>query len=105
VYQNERSGTGYAIDLTKEIVGDDEIFIVLGDTIAEYNLTEVLHSNISMIGVKKVDDPRNFGVAEINEDGIITRLIEKPAIPKSNMAMVGIYYIKEKASNMLAFSF
>lgn len=95
VYQNERSGTGYAIDLTKEIVGDDEIFIVLGDTIAEYNLTEVLHSNISMIGVKKVDDPRNFGVAEINEDGIITRLIEKPAIPKSNMAMVGIYKIIE----------
>ena len=95
LYQNERNGTGHAIDLAREIVGTDEVFIVLGDTIAEYNVQEVVQSPVSMIGVKKVDDPRNFGVAEINEDGIITRVVEKPAIPKSNMAMVGIYKIKE----------
>ncbi len=95
VYQNERYGTGHAIDLAKEIVGSDEVFIVLGDTIAEYNVKEVIDSPVSMIGVKKVDDPRNFGVAEINDDGFITRVVEKPAIPKSNMALVGIYKIKE----------
>jgi len=95
VYQNERYGTGHAIDLAKEIVGTDEIFIVLGDTIAEYNIKEVIESPVSMIGVKKVDDPRNFGVAEINEAGLITRVVEKPAIPKSNLALVGIYKIKE----------
>lgn len=95
LYQNERNGTGHAIDLAREIVGTDEIFIVLGDTIAEYNVAEVVQSPVSMIGVKKVDDPRNFGVAEINEEGLITRVVEKPAIPKSNMAMVGIYKIKE----------
>jgi glucose-1-phosphate thymidylyltransferase len=91
VYQNERYGTGHAIDLAKEIVGDDEIFIVLGDTIAEYDLAEVLKSPYSMLGVKKVDDPRNFGVAEIEETGFISRVVEKPAIPKSNMALVGLY--------------
>lgn len=95
VYQNERYGTGHAIDLAKEIVQDDEVFIVLGDTIAEYNVAEVMASPVSMLGVKKVDDPRNFGVAEIEEDGYISRLVEKPAIPKSNMALVGIYKIKE----------
>lgn len=95
VYQNERYGTGHAIDLAKEIVGNDEIFIVLGDTIAEYNIREILESEHSMIGVKKVDDPRNFGVAEIDEEGFITRMVEKPAIPKSNMALVGIYKVKE----------
>ena len=95
VYQNERYGTGHAIDLAKEIVQDDEVFIVLGDTIAEYNVAEVMASPVSMLGVKKVDDPRNFGVAEIEEDGYISRVVEKPAITKSNMALVGIYKIKE----------
>jgi glucose-1-phosphate thymidylyltransferase len=95
VYQNERYGTGHAIDLASEIVGDDEVFIVLGDTIAEYNVKEVLDAPFSMLGVKKVDDPRNFGVAEIEEDGFISRVVEKPAIPKSNMALIGIYKIKE----------
>jgi glucose-1-phosphate thymidylyltransferase len=95
VYQNERYGTGHAIDLAKEIVGSEEVFIVLGDTIAEYDLVEVLQSPYSMLGVKKVDDPRNFGVAEIEEDGFIGRVVEKPSIPKSNMALVGLYKIKE----------
>ncbi len=95
VHQSERQGTGHAIDLTKEIVGNDEVFIVLGDTIAEYDLKEVLDTPYSMLGVKKVDDPRNFGVAEIGEDGFISKVVEKPAIPKSNMALVGLYKIKE----------
>jgi glucose-1-phosphate thymidylyltransferase len=97
IQQNERHGTGHAIDLAKEIVGDDEVFIVLGDTIADYDVKEMLNSPYSMLGVKKVDDPRNFGVAEIEEDGFISRVVEKPAIPKSNMALVGLYKIKETA--------
>ncbi len=95
VQQNERQGTGHAIKLTREIVGDDEILIVLGDTIAEYDIREIINTPYSMLGVKKVDDPRNFGVAEIEEDGFISRVVEKPAIPKSNMALVGVYKIKE----------
>ena len=57
----------------------------------------MLNSEYSMLGVKKVDDPRDFGVAEIDEDGTITRVVEKPQIPKSNMALVGIYRIKESS--------
>lgn len=96
VYQNERNGTGFAIDLTKQIVNrDEEVLIVLGDTIAEYNVREVLAAPHSMLGVKKVDDPRSFGVAEVDDEGTITRMVEKPAIPKSNLALVGIYKIKE----------
>lgn len=95
VIQSERYGTGHAIALTKEIVGNDELLIVLGDTIASYDLKEVLDDPYSMLGVKKVDDPRNFGVADIEEDGMISRVVEKPSIPKSNMALVGVYKIKE----------
>jgi glucose-1-phosphate thymidylyltransferase len=95
VFQNERQGTGHAIELTKNIVGDDEVFIALGDTICEYDIKEVIDSPYSILGVKKVDDPRSFGVATINDEGFIEQLVEKPAIPKSNMALVGIYKIKE----------
>jgi glucose-1-phosphate thymidylyltransferase len=86
---------GHAIRLTKNIVGQDEVFVVLGDTICEYDVQEVMRSPYSMIGVRKVDDPRDFGVAEIDEDGFISHVVEKPQIPKSNMALVGLYKIKE----------
>ncbi|MBN8837247.1 MAG: NTP transferase domain-containing protein [Sphingobacteriia bacterium] len=95
VYQNERQGTGHAIELTKNIVGYDEVFVVLGDTICEYDVREVINNPYSMLGIKKVDDPRNFGIATIGEDGFIEQVVEKPAIPKSNMALVGLYKIKE----------
>ena len=95
ITQNERHGTGHAINLTKEIVGEDEVLIVLGDTIAEYDVKEIISAPYSMLGVKKVDDPRNFGVAEIGDGGFISRVVEKPAIPKSNLALVGVYKIIE----------
>ncbi len=95
VQQTDRQGTAHAIELTRGIIGDDEVFVVLGDTICEYNVREVLDSPYSMLGVKKVDDPRNFGVAEINENDDIIKVVEKPQIPKSNMALVGLYKIRE----------
>jgi glucose-1-phosphate thymidylyltransferase len=95
VTQNERNGIGHAIQITKEIVGNDDVFVVLGDTIAEYDIQKMLQSPQSILAIKKVDDPRNFGVAELDDDGIITKVVEKPSIPKSNMALVGIYKIKE----------
>lgn len=98
VTQNDRRGTGHAIYITREAIGDDEVMIVLGDTVCDYDLKQVLRSEISQIGVRKVDDPRRFGVAELNDKDNVVRMVEKPLIPKSNMAMVGIYYIKETAS-------
>jgi len=95
VNQNERQGIGHAIQLTRDIVQGDEIFVVLGDTICEYNVGELLQREHSVLAIKRVDDPRDFGVAEIGEDGFISRVVEKPQIPKSNMALVGIYRIKE----------
>lgn len=97
VNQNERQGIGHAILLTRHLIADDEMFIVLGDTICEYNVSDVINSEYSAIGIKRVDDPRDFGVAEIGEDGFIARVVEKPQIPKSNMALVGVYKIRESA--------
>ncbi len=95
IYQNDRQGTGHAIELTRKIVGNDEVFVALGDTICEFDIQEVMNSPYNMLGVKKVDDPREFGVAEIDQAGMIDHVIEKPSIPKSNMALVGLYKIKD----------
>jgi glucose-1-phosphate thymidylyltransferase len=95
VYQNERQGTGHAVELTKQLIGNEPIFVALGDTLCEFDVKAVIESTVSLIGVHKVDDPRNFGVATINEEGFIEQLVEKPAIPKSNLALVGLYKINE----------
>lgn len=95
VRQTDRQGVGHAIRMAKNLVNNDEMLVVLGDTICEYDVSEVLNNSCSMLGVKKVDDPREFGVAEIGEDCIVQHVVEKPHIPKSNMALVGIYKIKE----------
>jgi glucose-1-phosphate thymidylyltransferase len=96
VIQTSGKGIGHAIWLTKEHVqkGED-IIIVLGDTIFETKLSQLFKSDISLLGLKKVEDPRQFGVAELDSTGHITKLVEKPAMPKSNHALVGIYYIKD----------
>ena len=54
IYQNERQGTGHAIELTRNLVGGDEVFVVLGDTICEYDIREVLDSPDNLLGIKKV---------------------------------------------------
>ena len=97
VQQIDRQGIGHAVKLARDIVNNDEVFVVLGDTICEYDVKAVASSPESMLGVRKVDDPREFGVAEFNEEGFIEHVVEKPKVPKSNMALVGIYKIKETA--------
>jgi glucose-1-phosphate thymidylyltransferase len=99
VNQHTREGLGHAIWLTRKVVGPDEpIFVALGDTIFEADIEAVLAGEHSTLGVKKVDDPGLFGVAEIGENGLLTRVVEKPEIPKSNMALVGLYLIRESAA-------
>lgn len=97
VQQIDRQGVGHAIQIAREAVNGDEVIVVLGDTICEFDVKAIVNSDSSMLGVKKVDDPREFGVAEIDEHGYIDHVVEKPQIPKSNMALVGIYKIKESS--------
>ena len=95
VNQQHREGLGHAIWLTENVVESDEILVVLGDTILDGNIGEFLSSEHSTIGLKRVNDPREFGVALVDENDVIIDLVEKPEIPKSNLAIVGVYKIKE----------
>ncbi len=96
VQQNHREGSAHAIWTAKEAIADaDEVVIVFGDTIIEVDWKKVIHSNTSCLGIKKVQDPREFGVVVLEEDGSVQAEIEKHNIPKSNQAMVGLYKIRE----------
>ncbi len=95
VEQVTAQGLGHAIYTAIPTFDDDELFIILGDTIFDANLKELFRQKHTSLGVKKVDDPRRFGVA-ILRDGFIEKLIEKPREPVSNLALVGLYYITNK---------
>ncbi len=99
IEQVEQNGLGHAIYLAKDTFGDDELLIILGDTVFDVDLMKMISSEYSALGVKEVEDPRRFGVA-IVENNFISRLVEKPEIPISKLAIVGLYYIKN--SKLLA---
>lgn len=96
VTQQERLGSGHALWTAKDKFRDaDEVVIFFGDVILEMDLAMICHSPGSMIAVKKVPNPRDFGIVELDDQGQIARLSEKPRIPKSDLAMVGFYKISE----------
>lgn len=103
IVQEPREGTGHAVWLARDKVNDeDQLLITLGDTIVDFDLKALQLYPHSMLGIKKVVDPRQFGVAETDESGLITNLYEKPLIPKSNLALVGVYMIKHAGKLMSA---
>ncbi len=94
IYQEERRGLGHAIHMAKDTFKNDPLFIILGDTVFDVELKDVLKKKESSLGVKTVDDPRRFGVA-VTENDIVTKLVEKPQEPVSNLALVGLYLIQD----------
>ena len=93
VEQEERHGLGHAIYLSRHTISQDPVLIILGDTIFDVDLISMCQNENSLIGVKEVEDARRFGVVE-TENGFVKNLVEKPDDPKSNLAIVGLYYIK-----------
>jgi glucose-1-phosphate thymidylyltransferase len=92
VDQEERLGLGHAIYLTRECVGREPLLIVLGDTVVTADYSALAGGKRTLIGVKEVEDPERFGVVEVL-DGLVRDLVEKPDVPPSNLAIVGLYYI------------
>ncbi len=93
IVQDELLGLAHSIYVAKDTFDEEPIFIILGDTIFDVDLKNVLKSNFTALGVKQVEDPRRFGVAVMKEK-FIERLVEKADPPISNLALVGLYYIK-----------
>lgn len=98
VVQEELKGQAHALLLTREHIHSDTLIIFV-DTIFEADLGSLSDvTSDGVIYVKEVDDPRRFGVVVTDDDGIITRFVEKPATPVSHLAVIGVYYIKDYAA-------
>jgi glucose-1-phosphate thymidylyltransferase len=94
VRQTELKGPAQAIFLAREYV-DHDVLIVFNDTLFDTDLSQIeRHRGDGLIWVREVDDPRRFGVVEL-QDNRIVRLVEKPEVPPSNLAMIGMYYLKD----------
>jgi len=96
VTQFERKGSGHAVWLAHDALGDvEEVLIVFGDTILEGSLQHIVECDKTCIAIKPVEDPRRFGVVETDEEGDVVRMVEKPQVPRSNRAMVGFYKVND----------
>lgn len=93
--QEAMLGLGHAV-LTGLDPNDDNVLIALGDTILDADLHPVIELGVTSIGVKPVEDARKFGVVELKGDRVV-KLTEKSPEPPSNLAIVGIYYIRNGA--------
>ncbi|MBN2070645.1 MAG: NTP transferase domain-containing protein [Candidatus Krumholzibacteriota bacterium] len=96
VIQEEQKGIAHAVSLTSPYADDSELIIILGDTIIDTDLSKVPRSGDCVLGVREVEDPRRFGICEVS-GGRITGIEEKPDHPKSNLAVVGLYYFKNSS--------
>lgn len=90
--QHRLLGLGYAVHLALEKVSsDEEIIILLADTIALADYDKFVSLGDNALGLMSADDPKRFGIATV-KDGLVTELEEKPSQPKSNLAVIGLYY-------------
>ncbi|HVB96713.1 MAG TPA: sugar phosphate nucleotidyltransferase [Chloroflexota bacterium] len=93
VEQTELKGQAHAINLASEFI-DQPVLIIFVDTIVKADLRRLLDvQGDGVLYVKEVEDPRRFGVAVL-KDGKIERLVEKPKTPVSNLAVIGVYYLR-----------
>jgi len=94
-YQVKEGGIAEAIGLTRTFVGGEKFVVILGDNIIEDTIAERVaafqkQEDGAMILLKKVDNPSDYGVAELEGNRVIS-IQEKPARPRSSYAVIGLY--------------
>jgi glucose-1-phosphate thymidylyltransferase len=99
--QDAPLGLAHCVLIAHDFLGDDDFVMYLGDNLLEQDLGAFVHAfetarhsadpPTAQILLKQVPDPQRFGIAELDEGGHVVRLVEKPADPPSDLALVGVY--------------
>ncbi|NOY77631.1 MAG: NTP transferase domain-containing protein, partial [Calditrichaeota bacterium] len=105
-YQEGEGGIADALKLAEYFADNDKIIVILGDNIIEKDISDYVQafrtqSEGAKILLKEVPDPERFGVAEVDGEKVVT-IVEKPLVPKSNLAVVGVYMYDSKVFDIVS---
>lgn len=100
IVQGDPKGIAHAVACSEPFMGEDPFVVYLGDNILTGGIRYMVEEFSSkryeaMVALCPVDNPEKFGIAELDANGQILSLVEKPKQPKSNLAMIGIYFLRK----------
>jgi glucose-1-phosphate thymidylyltransferase len=107
IRQEQPKGLAHAVTVARGFLQDDPFLMYLGDNLVGDNVSQIIGgfdtaNAEALIFLKPVEDPRMFGVAEVDAQGNVKRLIEKPKEPASDLALVGIYVFSAAIHDAIA---
>lgn len=97
IKQDVPLGLAHCVRIARPFLGDDDFVMYLGDNVLAEGIGQIADEFARLrpsaqVLVDKVEDPRRYGVAEVDENSRVTRLIEHPQEPRSDLAMIGVYF-------------
>lgn len=107
VVQEEPLGLAHALKCALPWVDGDDVLMYLGDNMVKRGVADIVEDYLAtdancQILLTRVDDPSHFGVAELDGDGRVVRLVEKPTAPRSDLALVGVYLFDASVEQAIA---
>lgn len=96
ITQEHPRGIAHAVKISQEFLGDEDFVVYLGDNLLQSGIRDAVEQFASGeldagIFLKQVKNPESFGVATVDGEGNVVRLVEKPSMPESDLALVGVY--------------